>query len=76
MTGVYNKIPQGQYTGKPCKKCGSLLRYHSTRCCASCDKAKHRKKIRPNYCESIADNEKTRRRRDAEERLLNKELGL
>lgn len=41
---------RGQYDGKPCKRCGSTLRYAANRSCVQCSReAEHYKKYRKRY---------------------------
>lgn len=66
-------MDDNKFHGKPCVKCEGTLRYVSDRKCVTCQ-AKHCKKAGRkrhdliNYGTSV-DNDKTARRRAAEERL-------
>jgi uncharacterized OB-fold protein len=43
MTVFNTSLRSKRITGKPCKKCGSTLRYASTKSCVKCNEAKYRR---------------------------------
>ena len=55
------------YMGKPCIKCGGKTRYRNGDGCVSCNHKINRKRGDKFLYDAEIDNEKTKRRRDAED---------
>ena len=73
-------MDNNKFSGKPCVVCASTIRYKSQSQCVKCTNKSNKKFSRKVSDQKLygtsVDVDKTERRRAAEDRLIEKELGL